>query len=80
MPEYRSLGYSRQEAERVVRMAERMWDRYTARGLTIDSPNPTPTALEPCEVLVQAVWQFGVRQLFDDAFPVGECRRERSEP
>jgi hypothetical protein len=64
IPEYRRLGYSRREAEQVTRIAERLWDRYTAEGLTIDSPNSAPTALDPFEVLVQATWHFGVRQLF----------------
>jgi hypothetical protein len=66
MPEYRRLGYSRREAEQIVRIVERLWDRYTALGLTIDSPNSEPTALEPFEVLVQALWHFGVRRLFMD--------------
>jgi hypothetical protein len=70
MPEYRRLGYTRREAEQVVRIVERLWDRYTARGLTIDSPNSAPTALDPFEVLVQAMWHFGVRRLFVDIRPV----------
>jgi hypothetical protein len=66
MPEYQRLGYSRGEAEQVVHIVERLWDRYTARGLTIDSANSKPTALEPFEVLVQALWHFGVQRLFMD--------------
>ncbi len=69
MPEYGELGYSRREAEQVVRIVECLWDRYTARGLTIDSPNSTPTALDPFEVLVQAMWHFGMHRLFDDERP-----------
>jgi hypothetical protein len=64
MPEYQRLGYSRREAEQIVHIVERLWDRYTMRGLTIDSPNSKPTALEPFEVLVQALWHFGARRLF----------------
>jgi hypothetical protein len=66
MPDHRRLGYSRREAEEIVRIVERLWDRYTARGLTIDSPNSMPTALDHFEVLVQAIWHFGVRRLFMD--------------
>jgi hypothetical protein len=66
MPGFGKLGYSRREAEQVVRIVERLWARYTARGLTIDSPDSTPTALEPFEVLVQAMWHFRVRRLFHD--------------
>jgi hypothetical protein len=66
MPDYETFGYSRRDAEQLVRIAERLWGRYTALGLTIDSTNPTPTALDPFEVLVQASWHFGVRRLFSD--------------
>jgi hypothetical protein len=78
MPEYQRLGYSRREADQIVRIVERLWDPYTARGLTIDSPNSKPTALEPFEVLVQAIWHFGVRRLFMDPFgppPTGAHHR-----
>ncbi len=70
MPQYRRLGYSREEAEDLVRIAETLWNRYTAAGLTIDSSEPNSQALEPFEVLVQAVCHFGVRGLFDDPFPI----------
>ena len=70
MPHYRTLGYSRQEAEQLVRIAETLWNRYTARGLTIDSPRPTPTALDPFEVLIQAICQLGVRDLFGEDSPI----------
>src|SRR6266480_427891 len=39
MPDHREFGYSREEAEQIARIAERLWIRYTARGLTIDCPN-----------------------------------------
>jgi len=71
MPEYQSLGYTRREAEQIVRIVERLWARYTARGLTIDSPNSGPRALDPLEVLVQALWHFGMRRLFVDIRPIG---------
>ncbi len=74
MPQYRKLGYSREEAEDLVRIAETLWKRYTAAGLTIDSSEPEPRALEPFEVLVQAVCHFGLRGLFDDAFPITNRR------
>ena len=67
MPDHDSFGYSRREAEQLVRVARLLWDRYTALGLTIDSPKPTSTALEPFEVLVQAAWHSGVLRLFSDS-------------
>jgi hypothetical protein len=73
IPEYGSLGYSRAEAEELARMAETLWNRYTAEGLTIDSVRPTPTALDPVEVLVQAVCHFGLRELFGDDEDFGEA-------
>ena len=66
LPEYESLGYSWEEAYRLVRIGEALWDRYTALGQTIDSPCPPATALHPFEVLLQATWQAGIRELFDD--------------
>jgi hypothetical protein len=66
IPDYESLGFSRREAVEVARIAARLWGRYTALGLTIDSANPTPTALDPFEVLVQAAWHFGVRRMLSD--------------
>jgi hypothetical protein len=70
MPDYSALGYSRREAEQVVRIVERLWESYTARGLTIDSPHSPPTALDPFEVLVQAMWHFKVHRLFRDLRPI----------
>jgi hypothetical protein len=67
MPDHDSFGYSRREAEQLVRIARLLWDRYTALGLTIDSPNPTPTALDPFEVLVQAAWHSGVLHVFSNS-------------
>jgi hypothetical protein len=67
LPDYKSLGYSREEADRLVRVARVLWDRYTALGLTIDSLDPPPTAVRPFEVLVQAVWQLGMLELFSDS-------------
>jgi hypothetical protein len=64
MPDYASFGYTRLEAEQIVRTARLLWARYTAMGLTIDSTEALPTALEPFEVLVQAAWQSGVREFF----------------
>jgi hypothetical protein len=61
MPDYRDFGYSRHEAEQIARIAERLWIRYTVRGLTIECPNPMPTALDRFDVLVQAVCHFGLR-------------------
>ena len=66
IPDYGSLGYSCEEAEEVARIAETLWNRYTAGGLTIDSAAPTPTALDPLDVLVQAVCQLGLRDLLGD--------------
>jgi hypothetical protein len=73
IPRYREFGYSREEAEGVTRIAERLWNRYTARGLTIDSLNPGPSALEPFEVLIQAICHFDERGMFDEARPI--CTR-----
>ena len=67
LPEYERLGYSREEANRIVRICEALWSRYTALGLTLDSPIPSPTALHPFEVLVQAIWQAGIIDLLDDS-------------
>lgn len=67
LPEYERLGYSREEANRIVRICETLWSRYTALGLTIDSPIPSPTALHPLDVLLQAIWQAGINQLLDDS-------------
>ncbi|HLZ09329.1 MAG TPA: hypothetical protein VKT80_12115 [Chloroflexota bacterium] len=69
MPNCENFGYSRREAEQLVRIARRLWTRYTALGLTIDSAAPTPGALDRFEVLVQAAWHFGVRQMSRDRGP-----------
>jgi hypothetical protein len=70
IPRYGKLGYSREEAEDLARIAEQLWNRYTAGGLTIDSPSPGPSALEPFQVLIQAICHFGVRALFDEPTPI----------
>ena len=67
LPEYEMLGYSWEEADRLVRTGEALWDRYTALGLTIDANSPPPAALRPFEVLLQAVWQAGIAELFKDS-------------
>ena len=66
MPNCENFGYSRREAEQLVRIAQRLWKRYTALGLTVDSANSTAVALDRFEVLVQAAWHFGLRQLSRD--------------
>jgi hypothetical protein len=71
IPRYQEFGYSREEAEDLTRIAEQLWNRYTAGGLTIDSLSPGPSALEPFEVLIQAICHFGARAMFDDARPIG---------
>ena len=62
-PQYEEFGYSRVEAEQLVGIAERLWIRYTARGLTLDSEKVLETALEPFEVLIQSIYHFGVAEL-----------------
>jgi len=71
-PQYREFGYSRAEAVQIVRIAERLWSRYTARGLTSDSEIVSATALETFEVLVQAIYHFGVAELADEHGQAGD--------
>src|SRR6266545_5199395 len=47
MPQYRKLGYSREEAEDLVRIAETLWKPYTAARPPLHSPPPPPPAPPP---------------------------------
>jgi hypothetical protein len=69
IPHFSNFGYSQEEAGQIVKIAEQLWSRYTARGLTIDSPHPAATALDEHQVLVQAMCHFGLRAVFDDMGP-----------
>ncbi len=66
LPDHEAFGYSRAEADELVRMAGALWDRYTFVGLTIDSPDPTPTALAPCEVFMEAIWEAAMLELLNE--------------